>query len=188
MFGLLTALRGQLLPSGPIDQQRALARDFLVLHGDLRESKTGFPRKVTYESASAKLQVAPLQQRDQLPQRRQRATRVCATRHLLAAILICHPSRYELTPILGLDFELLDSSTAKSADNAKLSPSVEGMKGVIDGHRAQIAGIILGRPKGFPLLNSVTRTSFPLTIYLSCLQLFAVPSSTHIRKVSFTAI
>jgi hypothetical protein len=135
------------LPRGPIDQQRPLARDFLVLHVYLRETKREFPRRITHQSASGKLQVAPLQQRDQFPQRRQRALRVCAKRHQLAAILICHPSRYELTPILTLDFELLDSSTAKSADNGQLPPSVEGMKGVIDGHTAQIAGIIFGRPK-----------------------------------------
>ena len=95
------------------------------------------------------LQVGCLQQGNQFPQRWQRTTRFGAERHALAKILASHPSRYELTPLAGVNFKLLEPATAESAHNGQVFPPIEGVKRVIDGHFAQIAGISLGRAKEF---------------------------------------
>jgi hypothetical protein len=51
--------------------------------------------------------------------------------------------RQDLTPTGGPDFDLLDPPAAISADDRKLTPSVKGVQGIVDGHFARIAGIIL---------------------------------------------
>ena len=75
---------------------------------------------------------------------------VSTHRHLLARVLTGHPDGYELSPIGDLNFELLHPSTAKSAVDRKLVPSVKGVQGIVDGHFARIAGIILGRSGSAP--------------------------------------
>ena len=83
------------------------------------------------------------QQGDQFPQSRQRTTWVSTHRQLLATVLFGHPVRQDLTPTGGLDFDLLDPPAAIPADDRKLTPSVKGVQGIVDGHFARIAGIIL---------------------------------------------
>jgi hypothetical protein len=129
-----------------------------------------------------------LQQGDQLPQSRQRTTWVSTHRQLLATVLVSHPMRQDLTPTGGLDFNLLEPSAAKSADDQKLTPSVKGVQGIDDGHFARIAGIILGRARASPSLGSLTSSILRFGSGSNCSFLCAKLFSTLIRKGSFTEI
>lgn len=112
-----------------------------------------------FEGSLIRLQATTggMEQRDQVPESRQRTTWVSTHRQLLATVLVRHPVRQDLTPSGGLDFDLLDSSTAMSADNRQFTPSMKGVQRVVDGHFGRIAGIILGRPMEFrspPIVTS----------------------------------
>ena len=64
-------------------------------------------------------------------------------RHLLAAVLIGHPSGNQLPPLIDLDFELFNASRAKPSNNGEIPPSVKKVQGIVNGNFARIAGIIL---------------------------------------------
>ena len=185
MLGLLADFRGQLLPRGPVGKQRPLGYGLLALHGYLRKQTGEFARRVT--QSFRKLQPSSLQERDQFPQSLQRTTRVSTNRQLLATILTGHPSGDELPTIGALNFKLLNPSTAKSAADRKLAPTAERVKGIVDGHFARIAGIILGRPKASPSRNTATGSVFPRASGWNCSSRSARPFSMRTRRASFTA-
>ena len=179
MFHLPADLRGQLLPCGPVGKQRSLGHDLLPLHGHLRKQMWDL-----FEGLLNRFQAptGSLQQRHQLPQSRQRATWVRPHRHLLATVLTGHPDGDELSSIGVLDFELLDPSTAISADNRKLAPSMKGVQGIVDRHFARIAGIISGRVKESRLPLSAMRTSSTLIVAWVFFETYAMQYSTRTRK------
>jgi hypothetical protein len=98
-----------------------------------------------------------------------------------------HPGSNELTSLAGVNFKLLGSATAKSTHNRQVFPPKEGVKRVINGHFAQIAGISLGRAKAKPSLSTRMPTTWMCAGDLRYFSRFAMQSSTHIRKGLSTA-